>query len=217
MSNTESTSKALLPDVQAYFDAREGAEKTYQDDLAKINADPRFQIGVLEDRYGDKWQFKLQEARALRRELDEVYYGAPTTAWNEHLATSDNTLVKWIADNCKGYQDYADEILRLLPATRDELDAYAASREWCREWNNLADRAVADGVFPEDTTPPALKEVRRYVLRNFRKDRVTSVMNKVNAAIAEAVEAAKVEWEAAQTAASESVTLADDNPPSNER
>jgi len=190
MSNNESTTKVPLPEVQAYLDAKSGAQKAYDDGVAKINADPRFRIGVLEDRYGDNWQAKHAEARAAREELERAYFDAPNKAWADHLVTSTNPMVKYIADNAQGYPAEADQVLKLLPATREELDAYAASKDWCREWVRLADAAEAAGVFPPDNTPAAYKEVRRYVLRNVRTDRIGSVMRKVDAAIAEAVEAA---------------------------
>jgi hypothetical protein len=88
----------------------------------------------------------------------DAFEAAQTAAWVA-LAESADPLVRWIAENCQGYADEAQEILRLLPAPLEALDEFAYDQGWCGAWDRLRKAAEEAGVLPAATAVPAESEV----------------------------------------------------------
>jgi hypothetical protein len=88
----------------------------------------------------------------------EAFLAAQKAAWVA-LAESADPLVRWIAENCQGYADEAQEILRMLPASLMKLDVVASDRGWCGDWDRLRKAAEEAGVLPAASAVPAESEV----------------------------------------------------------
>jgi hypothetical protein len=79
---------------------------------------------------------------ALDREIEEI-----EQAWDALQAAAENketfshpesaSLVAFIATYVRKYEEEAVEVLKLLPATIDEIDKYAEERDWCKDYRDL--------------------------------------------------------------------------------
>ena len=135
----------MYPEVEQYIKARDGATGTYVATRRAL----RVQREASEISY-DEWSGLPDAAYAASRV-------STNEAWNA-LKTASAPLVRFIAENCKEYQDEAVHVLKALPATLEELDAVATGRDWCGIWDGFRDQAVDAGLFGE---VKPLSEARR--------------------------------------------------------
>ncbi|MDQ1041795.1 hypothetical protein [Streptomyces sp. V4I2] len=144
----------MLPEVQKYVESVEAA--TTAQSAAVTAAGEKYP-----ERHGYGEEGRRQDS-AYSEEIGKAYTmsaDAQKAAW-EALKTSDDPLVKWIAENCGEYRTEAQYILAILPATADELDDLADTRDWCGVWGDFRQRAIDAGVMPGITPPsPARKAV----------------------------------------------------------
>lgn len=116
-------------DVKAYIDGRDAYNKAHQELQAK-------------------YRKACAEARdSFNQRVNEL----TQPSWDS-LKQSSDPLVKWIAENCEDYTNYAVEILKALPAPLSELREIAADADWCDTWDGFVRRAVRDGVIADDHT-----------------------------------------------------------------
>lgn len=76
---------------------------------------------------------------------------AQAAAWESFRASQDS-LVRWIAENCEDYRSDAQLILEVLPASMAELNQIAATNEWCGVWEAFVSEAREAGVLPAEAT-----------------------------------------------------------------
>lgn len=95
---------------------------------------------------------------------DAAMADAIDSAWKAlGAAVAGDPLAEWIVNNCRDRSFEAAGVLRLLPATLAELDAYAESEEWCHEWNEYRQRAIGAGVLTETPITAARRAVHDFV------------------------------------------------------
>ena len=89
---------------------------------------------------------------AVRRETErtiayQLYKARVTEAWYK-IAEVDDPLISWIVANCRDYKDEAIKVLKILPATSEQLQELAKQHNFCTSWDNLVKHAQAAGVYP---------------------------------------------------------------------
>jgi hypothetical protein len=144
----EQETRQVLPEVQAYITARNAAGEAQ-----------RVAAAALEEKherayqgYGDEYYTpeKKEQRAEHSREREATYVAlqvATNEAWNT-LGQSSDPLIRFIAEQCKDYQDYAVKVLSILPASVDEMDALAEEYDWCHIWTRFRDQAIEAGVMP---------------------------------------------------------------------
>ncbi|MFD4635421.1 hypothetical protein ACFVYR_37705 [Streptomyces sp. NPDC058284] len=144
--------RQMLPEVQKYIETIEAAT------TARTAAVEAARAKYLEPE--SRNEVTQTQRSAYGKEVDEAYAvsaQAREAAW-EALKASGDPLVQWIAENCADYRDEAQHILALLPATADEMDDLANTRDWCGVWGEFRLRAIDAGVMPGVCPPsPARK------------------------------------------------------------
>ncbi|MFD9441930.1 hypothetical protein ACFWBR_27780 [Streptomyces sp. NPDC060006] len=150
----EQGTRQMLPEVQKYVETIEAA--TTAQSAALVTADEKYaeRHGYSEDsqRQGSAYRAEIRKAYATCENVQEAAWGA--------LKASGDPLVRWIAENCAEYRGEAQCILAALPATVDELDDLADTKDWCGVWGNFRQQAIDAGVIPGINPPsPARKAV----------------------------------------------------------
>ena len=182
MADTET--RQMLPEVQAYITGRDEAAEA-------LNKAERDLAAKYPRRYDYDYSDETRSQRAgYREEINEAHTKAQVAqneAWNA-LTQSSEPLVRFIAENCKDYQSYAVEVLRVLPATVDELDELADDQDWCHIWNQFRDRAVEQGLFGEIPKPSEARIAMNTWLREdygMGRESYNKLNRLVNAVVAE--------------------------------
>lgn len=127
----------MLPEVQEYFD-----------ELAKLRAWYEEENKKLQQKFNDK----TLTYTAYDIKSDRIYNRcrARLRALKIALQNEKNhPIVRWMAKNASirdFYWEYAEDVLRQLPATVDELHTYAKSNDWCGVWDKFKEQALQDGV-----------------------------------------------------------------------
>lgn len=166
----------MYPEVQHYITTRDEAYESYV--AARSATVAKRDAG---DISYDEWSRLLDAAYAASRV-------STNEAWNA-LKTASDPLVRFIAENCKDYQDEAQRVLKALPATLEELDALAGNENWCSIWNQFRDLAVETGLFGEvKPLSEAQKALNRWLDVHWGMSRasVAKVNELVSAIVAEA-------------------------------
>lgn len=161
-------------DVQKYFDAQENYQTKRREALDERDR----AVSAEYDKYDTTCQQLTAERDAAREALRE----------------SSDPLVAWIAKvPMRNYPDHATEALKILPATREDLDALAARNGWCAEWDRFMDKAEQAGVLPgapqrTEETQQLLQQLESYfgteTFRTYRGLISTAIKAEVAAALA---------------------------------
>jgi hypothetical protein len=203
----------MLPEVEKYLktisDAKDAYEKT-REEVGK-----KYQVSVLADRYSHEFQRASRKARAELVATEDACRDAEPAAWEE-LKQSSNPMVSWIAHNVRDYYETATTVLKKLPLTEGELINLGRDQGWCETYTHFLDTARTEGVFGGKPVSPARIRMNRTLRRFVYNDQIATVQENLNEVIAEAVAEAKAEWAAALVLKKDE-SLADENPPSNER
>lgn len=112
-------------------------------------------------------------------------------------------IVTWLVDHCLDQESEATVIVKYLPATSEELWTIAKEdHEMCEVFDRFMNQATAAGLFKDEELPASVREVqalRQYVSRNYGRDYIKPLMDRVRpivkAEVAEAVVVARAEWE----------------------
>lgn len=138
----------MLPDVQAYFDAIETADKVYNEAAGIINQEHPY------PRYSDtNYDAKVRAHYDALTPVNEAFTAAKETA-HAKLRDSEDKLIAWIASGpLKSYYGEAKEVLEALPLTREQMDTFGGEQGWCPEYGRLYREAEAAGVLPEYGDP----------------------------------------------------------------
>lgn len=129
----------MYPELEAAFAALDPAQAAY--DKARAEAPQECDYEVDADEC---------PRCAYRAPYREAFDMARDAAW-EALRASDKPLLRWIADNCRGYEEEALAVVRLLPAPMSALDALAREKGWCAAWDAARDAAEKAGVLDAET------------------------------------------------------------------
>lgn len=166
----------MYPEVEHYIKTRDEAYETYV--AARRTMAAKREAG---DISYDEWSRLLDAAYAASRV-------STNEAWNA-LKTASDPLVRFIAENCKDYQDEAQRVLKALPATLEELDALAVRENWCSIWDQFRDQAVEAGLFSEvKPLSPGRKALKNWAEESYGMSRgyVAQLNKLVDAIVAEA-------------------------------
>lgn len=138
-------------------------------DAVRSKAREDYDAKRVELRYAGIYTVATMEGVVEARETafiaaDAAMADAIDSAWKAlGAAVAGDPLAEWIVNNCRDRSFEAAGVLRLLPATLAELDAYAESEEWCHEWNEYRQRAIGAGVLTETPITGARKAVHDFV------------------------------------------------------
>jgi hypothetical protein len=145
------------------------------------------------------------ERHAADAPICENYRVAVNTAWNTLGNSTDDKMIKFMVAHCKDYQGHAVMIMKLLPATADQVREYAENQGWCHIWDQFYAQAVAEGVVPgEPAVSVARKALMEWFRYNYSTDRgnMRTLLAHVDAVLAEA-QAAPADAEPADILAAE--------------
>lgn len=141
MTDTTTPEKTPIPELVAFF-----AEKDKR--LAAFNE------------HGKVYQ-------AARRENDRLYAELHKVDDLSIFAESSDPLVAWIGKNCRDYAEYAVEVLKILPATREEIEEIGTVNGWCSTWGRFVERADAAGVLPASTVSAEWRDLRSWIAAQY--------------------------------------------------
>lgn len=116
------------------------------------------------DYTADEMYDPMRRREAALQAADEAMADAIDSAWKAlGAAVAGDPLAEWIINNCRNNSYEAAGVIRLLPATLAELDAYAESEEWCSTWSEYRSRAIRDGVLDMPPNTGARRAVHDFV------------------------------------------------------
>lgn len=179
----------MLTEVRTYVDAIDKAIKEHDE---------------RDDANRDKYRGVPYEEREpyyeMSRTITKDYHAALDAAW-ETLEDSTDPVVQFIYKNCKDYRAESTEVLKVLPATLDEIENLAITSDWCGVWDDFREKAVESGVFGEAGKMSAARSaLKNYLINDYGMSRnnVRRVISMVNDIVTEALaekaaEAATVE------------------------
>ncbi|MFI6713489.1 hypothetical protein ACIBF7_44175 [Nonomuraea sp. NPDC050478] len=107
--------------------------------------------------------FEAQDKRdAALREVEKADKTKQAEAYQK-LAASEDPLVRFLLTDpeVQAYPRHAEDVLKALPMSREEMEEFGERQEWCREFERLFRRADEAGVLPEPT--PDLADVEPLV------------------------------------------------------
>jgi hypothetical protein len=184
----------MYPEVIEYFDAKsEMANKIEEFEREQRRLQPRYSYTEEDSSYHRKyseWSEKYYEGqRKLSAEQNKVNREARNTL---RTKTKD-PMIHWMIDKLSGgYGGYVDSVLKILPATRDELETLANQDEWCSEFDEFLGQATEAGVVPPADQAYDAQEIIDWVSdefdvygRRYRRDIQVMVNRIVEKALAE--------------------------------
>lgn len=152
----EQEGRQMLPEVAEYIKTRDEAQTAH--DAAFRALDEKYRsVRGYDDYDSAENREKRRERSHGRDEAYKTWQIATNEAWNK-LGQSSDPLVRFITEKCKDYQEYAIHVLRILPATVEELDQLAESQDWCHIWGQFRDQAIEAGAMPGYTLPSAARK-----------------------------------------------------------
>lgn len=126
----------MLAEVQAYIEAMDAANQVYTEDSDKLY-DQRHAGEITHEVFRRKYS-------AVREANRAALANAATK-----LGESNDPLVRFIAENAvSAHHREALKVLKVLPATRAELETLAVDNGWCGTWDDLVAAAEKAGALP---------------------------------------------------------------------
>ena len=179
----------MLPQIEKYFADIKTAEDEYDKTCAtaatELRAAPESGYNTIASRIYDATVEHAQNIKEIK--IDGTW---------EALKKDQDPAVAWIAIHCAGYKEHADEVLRILPATVDQLRQFRTNKGWCSDYTNFLERAIDDGVLgPAD--PNRLREsLTSWFRNNFSSHRpyAEELERRVAAIVKAELEAAHKVW-----------------------
>lgn len=122
-------------------------------------------------------------------------------AWAK-LGFSGEPLVAYIATRIpqNRREEYADYVLRALPATHQQLRDLADRKSWCGEFEGFLRDAILDGVL-DDGRSAEVRNLEAYLVDNVNRRYVDEIMRRVAAVVVAEVKSAVAASQEAQTGA----------------
>jgi hypothetical protein len=168
----------MYPEVEEYAKAVDEAQAEY--DAAYVLAGSNYNENVSGLR-GLERDKMYQDFNTERRALQNIRRAKIDLAW-ARLGLSGDPLLRWIATQVDAsYRpDHADKIVRMLPATLDQMRKVAQENEWCSDFTMFVDRAIAAGVLDDGRTPER-RALETWVRDNWNARYIDVVNNLVDA------------------------------------
>lgn len=129
----------MLPEVENYITVL----RTSQEEYTKKHHELRFgSDGSSDDLYyNDREKYRIEETKLTEKREEEI-----KAAWDA-LKTSDNAIVRFIANNCAKYSEgEAKEALMLLPCSVETVKQVAKDRGWCAAFDTYVEEATDAGL-----------------------------------------------------------------------
>lgn len=199
----------MLPEVAEFLRNNEGSDEFYQaqDQAIRNNPLPRWRDTMTAEERAEYYaaektrEMALLELKQAQREKKFVALDA--------LKGHENPMIKWlVTDRVIGrdYTSFRDTVLRNLPMTREEIDAFGDKQGWCGDYARMLERAERAGVLPEPIKPLADIEPLVNALAQHwgaRRSAVRNLLLPHLPALFESYEALKAEKEAEEKAKAE--------------
>lgn len=175
----------MLPEVETYFATCEAADRLREENILALQDALPTGHTELEGRiYGIQ-----------RDAIDEICTAKRNQAWHD-LRSADDKVVAWIARKFRNeYRERCERVLRILPATFEELEQFRAMQGWCGDFTDYVDQAIADGALVVTGVPSLRRKLDRWVTQHVGGRYIPQVTQLLNEVVAAEVEAAKQEWE----------------------
>ncbi|MGP4104926.1 hypothetical protein [Nonomuraea sp. KM90] len=144
----------MLPEIEAYFAGLDEAQKTYDLDRHRARAEnpvPEWRAGMSPEE--DKAFIEAEDRRTRALSAVRKAYQDKRDQAFQNLATSDNPQVRFIAADPEisrgSYRQEAEAVLRALPLSREDLEAFGVNQGWCDTYERFFERADEAGVLPD--------------------------------------------------------------------
>jgi hypothetical protein len=196
----------MLAEVQKYIDVTDALNEAYTTAHGKLNRDYNegkityFERNELFRPMSSDHRAKMAAAAIEPTESVEAA-GADDVAYKQAKFIMD---VVW-EDNAGN----AIEVLKILPATSNELHALRREHSWCDEFLGYYDRAVDAGLIPGITAASpvvaARRSLDRYMSSELYRGTAERITSLVNAIVTAEVEAAKAQAFAALNDAADEI------------
>lgn len=176
----------MEPAVELYLNAAEEARNQHTAQTKELHAALVGNKRGANRTAGEAEYYK--KANALARLRD-----ARIAMARAELGVNGDPLALWMLDNCAGYPEHVDAVLKALPLDIKGLRALSRKEHWCSEFDRLLNAAVAAGVV-DDGRLPERREFDQWVRANFsiRDSYITQMNDWVDKIVkAEAAAAAK--------------------------
>lgn len=174
----------MLPEIEKFLDAHE-AIKT--------------EVNKAYDEYRGSYSLTGEEYTRRRDayfEVREGQYDRRDKLVKELLEATDDKLVRFIVQSyLSDYANQAIKVLKVLPATLDELDELAVREGWCGVWTDAVDEAVEAGAIEITPLDNAKRKVRRYLRNEMYEDEANRAMNLIEDYVKLRVESASTKNE----------------------
>jgi len=142
----------MLPEVVLYLATIESAKKEYDDWYKDIQSrrptyDRYYATWRESDRQTayEKWNTDFYEENTKRKDARRA---TCEKAYIELGRVTTDPVVRWLVKNLSAYPTYVNEVLPILPATREQLEDLANTHEWCDEFDSFLEQATEAGLIP---------------------------------------------------------------------
>lgn len=156
---TDTVEKTILPEVRRYLDAWD-AELSRLDKLRDELYNLFYERGLSEEKMTTYLKARNAYYEAYEKK-GEVHDGLA----EKLRAETENKVVKFIAGKWLDvYPDESIEVLKILPATVDEMCALARENDWCSSWDVALNAAIAAGVIDQTPAWNVKRELRELLI-----------------------------------------------------
>lgn len=186
----------MLPEVEKFFttynDNSPMTPEEISESLDNAYADLR---KTIQENGNNNYYAMRKFEKAVDETTSKNHAGRRTKAWTALAAETEDAMVKYIAGGehylRNDYPDYLMSLLKLLPASLEELDNFANENGWCSDYDNYVMRAQRSGHLPADGfvgDSEARKELRAFFAEiSVRRVNVRKLFSLVDKIVAEAV------------------------------
>lgn len=166
----------MLPEVEAYYAAQDSDKFADEwDRVSRENPVPDWNHTMSPEQVTA--YFAAEEKRnAAMRALDRAHKEKQASAYQGLVKSKDPMVRFLITDRLiqSKYPLHAEDVLKALPMTREEVEEFGESKGWCGEYEQLLRRAEKAGVLPErapdlaDIEPLVREVANEFSLRECR-------------------------------------------------
>ncbi|MFF0250335.1 hypothetical protein ACWEU6_12845 [Streptosporangium sandarakinum] len=163
----------MLPEVKAYFDAIDN--QNLQSEINRVyqaHPVPSWDHTMPLDQFNAYLEAKDKRDAALR-EVKNAHKAKQVEAYQKLLAHED-PLVRFLLTDpeVRAYPGHAEDVLKALPMSREEMEEFGSQNSWCGEFERLLRRADEGGVLPAPTPDLAdIEPLVREAARRFGMDK----------------------------------------------
>ncbi|WP_433259258.1 hypothetical protein ACQPYK_49655 (plasmid) [Streptosporangium sp. CA-135522] len=140
----------MLPEVKAYFNAiRDRNHDRELDRVYREHPIPAWDHTMPPDQIEAYFEAEDKQKAALYA-LESAHKKKQADAYQD-LMKSESALVRFLLTDpeVRSYPRHAEDVLKALPMTREEMEDFGNQQGWCSEFGRLLERAEKAGVLPE--------------------------------------------------------------------